>query len=180
MIYVLGKILTFLKYFEKVLAGLCFGGLTILMGLDVGGREIFNSGIEWAQKAAILLMIWGGFLGAALTSGEGGHLRPEIADKLWPKSAHNFQKGLEHFLIGMFCLFFLYLSYVHVSEAKNFGDIHPVIELLPLWVVKTIFPYTFMAMAFRHLIYSFIPSLRPATKNEATDALAEIQNGGKA
>lgn len=179
MTNVLGKILSFLKYFEKAIAGLSFGILTLLMGLDVGGREIANTGIEWAQKAAILMMIWGGFLGAALTSGTGGHLRPEIADKLWPSFSKNFQKSLEHFLISLFCLFFLYLSVVHVLEAKGFGDFHPVIELLPLWVVKIIFPYTFFSMSFRHIVYTFVPALRPVAKNEATDALAEIENGEK-
>lgn len=179
MTNVLGKILTVLKYFEKTIAGLTFGVLTLLMGLDVGGREIANSGIEWAQKAAILMMIWGGFLGAALTSGAGGHLRPEVADKLWPAFSKNFQKTLEHFLISGFCLFFLYLSVVHVLEAKGFGDFHPVIDVLPLWVVKIIFPYTFFSMSFRHIIYTFVPALRPAATNEGTEALAGLENGDK-
>ncbi|WCL49904.1 TRAP transporter small permease [Leptospira sp. GIMC2001] len=169
------KIIGGITIVEKVFGGLCFAILALLMAMDVGSREIFNEGIEWAQKGAIILMIWGGFIGAALTTAKGGHLRPEIADKLWPEKFKPFLKVIEHLIVTGFCVFLFYLSLEHLQAVQANGDIHPVIVGLPLWVVNIIFPYVFVSMAFRHFVFAIVPSLRPDDYGETSKVLDEFE-----
>lgn len=158
---------------EKIIGGTCFAILTFLMAMDIGSREVFNEGIDWAQKGSIILMIWGGIIGASLTTAKGGHLRPEIADKLWPDSLKPFLKVVEYLIITAFCVFMFYLSLTHVVESKEMGDIHPIISGLPIWTVKVIFPYVFVSMAIRHFIFAIFPDLRPNELGELGTALDE-------
>lgn len=164
-----------ITFLEMIAGGLSFAALTVFMSMDVGYREFTNEGLAWAQKASIILMIWGGVLGASLTSAKGGHLRPEIADKLWPEAFKPFLKVLEHLFVTAFCLFMFYLALKHVANSKEMGDIHPVISGLKLWVINLIFPISFVSMAFRHFIFAIVPSLRPDDAGEIGKALDEFE-----
>ncbi len=161
---VLGKI-------EKVVAAICIAALTLLMVVDVGKREFVGEGIAWAQKLALYFMIWAGLLGAALTSQKGGHLRPEIADKVWPQSLHPVLKTIEQFLVAMFCLGMGWVALEFVIESHKLGDINPVTDI-SLWMVQAVIPYALFSMGIRHLIYTFFTELRPKNLNEAEEALA--------
>ena len=78
---------------QRILAGICIALLSVLISLDIFGRELFSHGFHWAQKTSVYLMIWAGFLGSSLTNNKGAHLRPEIADKLWRKVLKEFFTG---------------------------------------------------------------------------------------
>lgn len=174
MTEVIRRIINALTVIEMLVGGISFFILTALMALDVAAREITNEGFEWAQKASIILMIWGGVLGASLTSAKGGHLRPEIADKLWPEKYKHILKFIEHLLVTIFCAFMFYLSFQQVTHMYSQGDIHPVLDGLPIWVAQSIFPFVFVSMGLRHFIFTIAPDLRPAEHTEITKALDEF------
>jgi len=154
------KALAWVHRVEVVLAASCFGWMTVLTLTDVLGREVFKTGVVWAQKSAVYLMIWGGFLGSSLTSATGGHLRPELADKLWPKKLRPFIGSLEQALTAAFCLGLFYLATSYVSSSRELGDLN-VVTGLPVWVIQLVIPYTFLSMGLRHLAYAIWPKLRP-------------------
>lgn len=170
MVNILTRLLSAMATVERFIAALCLGGLTLVMFLDVGLRETTKEGIVWAQKFSLHLMFWAGMLGAALVSSKGGHLRPEIADKLWPKKLHGVLKFIEHLLIAAFCAYLGYAAMRFVGQSLDSGQKNPVTDI-PLWILQIVMPYTFCSMAFRHLCYSFLPAIRPADLNEADEAL---------
>ena len=177
----ISRILAVLAASEKLVAGLCIGGLTIIMFADVGAREIFKEGISWAQKISLHLMFWGGMLGVAVVSSKGAHIRPEIGEKLWPEKLKPVLKAIEHFFIAAFCAAMAAVAINFVLQSKGDGQRHPVTDI-PLWILQIVLPYVFISMTLRHLVYSFIPSLRPAAVNEAEEALAlekEAHEGDK-
>jgi TRAP-type C4-dicarboxylate transport system permease small subunit len=180
----IARILALLAASEKMIAGLCIGGLTIIMFADVGAREVFKEGISWAQKISLHLMFWGGMLGVAVVSAKGAHLRPEIGEKLWPKKLKPVLKTLEHLLIAAFCATMAVVSVNFVLESNASGQRHPVTDI-PLWILQMVLPYVFVSMTLRHVAYALLPSIRPADVNEAEEALAlekeaQAQEGDKA
>lgn len=164
---------------ERFIAALCIGGLTLVMFLDVGMRETMKEGIVWAQKFSLHLMFWAGMLGAALVSSKGSHLRPEIADKLWPKKLHPVLKFIEHLLIAAFCFYLGYIAVGFIAQSLESGQRNQVTEI-PLWILQIVMPYTFFSMGIRHFIYSLAPSIRPVDQNEAEEALAAGNSEGSA
>ena len=145
-----------LNQIEKFLASVLVGLLTLFVVLDVGAREIFKTGIPWAQKGAVYMMIWTGFLGAILVTHKVEHLRPEVADKLWKGSLKKVYLRLQNLLIFIFTLTMFYYSYLYISESREFGDRNVIIDM-PMWVLQMIIPYTFLSMSLRYLYFIFFP-----------------------
>ncbi|AFM13697.1 Tripartite ATP-independent periplasmic transporter DctQ component [Turneriella parva DSM 21527] len=181
MLSIMKLILDAMARLEKWIAGICIATIMVLMVMDVFGRNVLKDGIVWAQKLSLHLMLWAGLLGASITSSKGGHLRPEIADKLWPKSFQPVLKSLEHFLISAFCATMAFFALKYILHSLETGDKTPVTEL-PMWLVQGVIPYTLASMAVRHFTYAFISEIRPKDLNEAEEALqleAEVSGKGE-
>lgn len=170
------RILSAIATAERCVATLALGLLTVIMFLDVGMREIAGQGVVWAQKFSLHLMFWAGMLGATMVSAKGGHLRPEIADKIWPQKWHGVLRLAEHLLIAVFCLLMSYMAALFVAQSLGSAQRHPVTGI-PIWILQCIIPYTFFSMGFRHSVYALIPALRPLSRNEAAAALDAQQDG---
>jgi TRAP-type C4-dicarboxylate transport system permease small subunit len=57
------RVLEKLSKVENILASTFIAIMTVLVIIDVLMREVMQSGLPWAQKASVYLMIWGGFWG---------------------------------------------------------------------------------------------------------------------
>lgn len=161
----MNKFFDTLTKIEKAVAGTGILVLTVFIVLDVLSREIFRVGFPWAQKSSVYLMIWAGFLGAALTSEKAAHLRPEIADKLWGEKFKLVFVRVQNFLIMSFCLMLAYYSLKYVQETHEFGDMNVIINI-KMWVLQIILPYTFLSMALRHLRFIIQPEVAIERKEQ--------------
>ena len=150
------KIFLILTRIEKIIASLLVVSLTIFVVMDVGAREIFKTGIPWAQKGAVYMMIWAGFLGAVLITQKVEHLRPEVADKLWKGKWRGFYLRFHNLLVLIFTSSMAYYSLLYVVESKEFGDKNVIIDM-PMWLLQAIIPYTFISMSLRYLYFIFSP-----------------------
>lgn len=160
------KFIDTLDRLQRFLSGICIALLSILISLDIFGREIFSHGFHWAQKSSVYLMIWAGFLGSSLTNNKGAHLRPEIADKLWPIGMKNLFHRTRHLVTSVFCFGATYFSITYVIDSREFGDSNPMLGGFPLWVVQIIIPVTFMLMGITSLIFSLNEKIAPNQKRE--------------
>lgn len=150
------KILHYLTTIERFFASMLVIVLTSFVVLDVGARELFKVGIPWAQKGAVYMMIWAGFLGAILITQKVEHLRPEVADKLWKGKLRSFYLRFHNLMVLGFTLTMAYYSYLYVLESKEFGDRNVIIDM-PMWLMQAIIPYTFLSMSLRYLYFIFFP-----------------------
>lgn len=150
------KFLSLLTRIERLTASVLIAILTIFVVLDVASREIMKQGIPWAQKGAVYLMIWAGFLGAILVTQKVEHLRPEIADKFWTGKLKNIYLRLHNFIVFCFCASMAYYSFLYVLESKEFQDQNVIINM-SMWVLQSIIPYAFSSMSLRYLYFIFSP-----------------------
>ena len=141
---------------EKMFASILVFILTVFVVLDVGSRELFKTGIPWAQKGAVYLMIWVGFLGAVIVTHKVEHLRPEIADKLWKGKLKGVYLRVNNFLIFCFTSSMFYYSLLYVTESRGFGDRNVVIDM-PMWLLQAVIPYCFLSMSLRYAYFIFFP-----------------------
>jgi TRAP-type C4-dicarboxylate transport system permease small subunit len=141
---------------EKVIASVFTALLTAFVVFDVIAREFWKVGIPWAQKSAVYLMIWVGFLGAIIVTQKVGHLRPEVADKIWKGKSKIFYLRFHNFLVLIFTGTMTYYSWLYVQESRSFADRNIIIDI-PMWVLQSIIPYTFFSMSLRYLFFTFFP-----------------------
>lgn len=157
----ISKMLDILTTAERFVASALMLVLTCFVVLDVGAREIFRTGLPWAQKGAVYMMIWAGFLGAILITHKVEHLRPEIADKIWKGKLRPFYLRLHNFLVLIFTVAMAFYSFEYVNESREFGDRNVIIDM-PMWALQAIIPYTFVSMSLRYLYFVFSPREKDA------------------
>lgn len=150
------KVLAILTKVERLVASVFIFCLTIFVIFDVGARELFKTGIPWAQKGAVYMMIWGGFLGAALIAQKVEHLRPEVADKLWKGRSKIWYLRIQNLFVFIFCVAMTKYSIDYVLESREFADRNIIIDM-PMWVLQLIIPYCFFSMGLRYLYFTFSP-----------------------
>lgn len=153
----MNKLFEILTKVERFIASILIFILTLFVVLDVFSREVMQEGIPWAQKGAVYMMIWAGFIGAILVTQKVEHLRPEIADKFWkgPK-LKSFYLRAHNFLVFCFTGAMAYYSFLYVMESKEFGDRNVIIDMA-MWVLQAVIPYAFTSMGLRYLYFVFYP-----------------------
>lgn len=154
------KFVAFLTSVEQWIAGISIAFLAAILIGDVVSREVFRQSWPWAQKLGLHLMIFAGSLGVSLASSSGSHLRPEVGDQLFPKRWQPALTTLRELCVAGFCAFYVYISYSYVSQSREFGDVN-VVTGVPVWIVQAVFPFVFLMVAIKHLIYAAMPSIRP-------------------
>jgi TRAP-type C4-dicarboxylate transport system permease small subunit len=152
----MGRFLDLLTTIERLIASSLILILTLFVIIDVGSREIFKTGIPWAQKGAVYMMIWAGFIGAILITHKVEHLRPEAADKLWKGKLKPIYLRLQNLLIFIFTSSLTWFSFEYVLESREFADRNVIIDF-PMWVLQLIIPYAFFSMSLRYLYFIFFP-----------------------
>ncbi len=152
----MGKFLDHLSSLERLGASVLIFFLTAFVVIDVGAREIFQTGIPWAQKGAVYMMIWAGFLGAILVTHKIEHLRPEVADKLWKGRGKIFYLRIQNLVVFLFTSLMAWYSLQYVAESREFGDRNVILDM-PMWALQTIIPYTFISMSLRYSYLVLFP-----------------------
>lgn len=152
----MNKFFDILTRIERFAASILIFVLTIFVVMDVGVREIFKQGIPWAQKGAVYMMIWAGFLGAVLITHKVEHLRPEIADKFWTGKLKSFYLRANNLLVFIFTAAMTYFSYKYVMDSKEFADRNVIIDM-PMWVLQAVIPYCFLSMSVRYFYFILFP-----------------------
>jgi C4-dicarboxylate transporter DctQ subunit len=152
----MAKILEILTRVERFIASILILVLTVFVVMDVGVREILKEGLPWAQKGAVYMMIWAGFLGAVLVTHKVEHLRPEIADKIWKGKLKSVYLRANNLLVFLFTAAMTYYSYKYVMESKEFADRNVIIDM-PMWFLQAIIPYCFLSMSIRYFCFILFP-----------------------
>ena len=122
--------------------------------------ERYPGGFVFAQKLALVMMLWVALLGASMATYERTHLALEMGEMLWPRPLLHLVKALAHAVTSAFCLALFVLSmqmvfHDHSSDERILGLIW-----MPLWVAVLIMPYAFADIAIRMLAQSFTRATR--------------------
>jgi TRAP-type C4-dicarboxylate transport system permease small subunit len=114
-------------------------------------REL-PGGFIWAQKLAMVLMIWVAMIGASIATYDRSHLSLELGEKLWPARLLRFIKGAAHAVTAVFSIVaFVVAARLVVVQHDEGAPISAAVEWLPTWVAFLVMPYAFGAMTIRFL-----------------------------
>ena len=128
--------------------------------------EKYTSGFVFAQKLAMVMMLWVALLGASMATYERTHLALEMGEMVWHRRAVHIVKALAHALTSAFCIALVILSLHMVQSNQDHHVIIQGLEWIPQWVAVLILPYTFAVMAIRILAQSFTVGTRCAEPME--------------
>ena len=132
---------------ERACVALFLMCLLILGLAQVILRNIFASGLFWADDVLRHLVLWIGFIGASLATREQSHLRMDVLAHGLPWPYGVWLRLIASVLAMVGCILlahaaWTYVSYEYMANTKlSLG--------LPIWVAQSILPVGFAGMALR-------------------------------
>jgi TRAP-type C4-dicarboxylate transport system permease small subunit len=138
-----------------VSAGIAVGLTAAIAGVVALYIHFFPGGFVWAQKLALVMMLWVALLGASMATYERAHLALELGEKLWPKKVIHFVNAFAHAVTSFFTLALFVFSIKMAADHFGWGTHVEANMWLPAWVAVLIMPYTFLAMTVRLLAQTY-------------------------
>jgi TRAP-type C4-dicarboxylate transport system permease small subunit len=150
------KLLLFVdRWLTRITGWLIIFFLSIMIVMAFGQvvlRNFFHTSIEWGDVFLRHLVLWLGFLGAIIATGEGRHLKIEFINKLAPE---RYRKGIyvvTNFFAAVVCFFLMKAAMVFVQMEGESAD--TLILNLSTTYFIIIIPVGYGIIAFRFLVRS--------------------------
>ena len=127
--------------------------LSVMIGLSavqIGLRNFFHTGISWADVFLRHLVLWTGFLGAALASKEGRHINIDVVSKILPAKYTPWIELVIDVFSAFICVLLGRAAWIFVADEMSFGG--DLFLEIPTWIFQTIFPGAFIIIAFRFIV----------------------------
>src|SRR5437868_6119363 len=96
--------------------------MVFLAFAQVVSRDLFNHGIPWADTVVRLMVLWVGFLGAALATKLDQHLTIEVLTKYMPERARHVASVAVKIFASVTCYFLLMASLKFIENERSTGE----------------------------------------------------------
>ena len=153
---------------EKTLLSLMLTVMILLAFLQIVLRNFFDTGLPWGDSFVRYLVLWVGFIGAALATREGSHINIDVLSRWLPGISKTLNKVVIHLFSCLVCSTLAYASFVFVRNEHLMGD--TVFWGTPVWLLQLVLPATFSLMALRYALYGAGDIFVLTGKRSAVDA----------
>jgi TRAP-type C4-dicarboxylate transport system permease small subunit len=136
--------------FEELMTAVLLGGMILLAGSQILLRNLFDSGLIWADPTLRIMVLWLALLGAIVATRENRHIRIDLLSHYLPKPAQAVVSVINNLFSAFVCGVIAWHSarfvFIEWQEgSKLFGS-------LPSWVGEIIIPIGFGIMCMRFMI----------------------------
>ncbi|MGQ9645321.1 MAG: TRAP transporter small permease [Thermodesulfobacteriota bacterium] len=132
---------------EQFLLVLLSSLLILTAFLQIVLRNLFDTGLSWGDPLVRNLVLWVGFIGAALATREGKHINLEVVSRWVPPRGKRFIQTLTALFSSVVCALLTYASLKFVRNEAQMAD--PTFLRIPSWIPELILPVIFGLMALR-------------------------------
>ena len=146
--------MAFMHRLDRLLAGLeravvvvLLLSLLLLGLLQIILRNVFASGLFWADEVLRHLVLWLGFLGASLAAHEQRHLRMDVLARCMPAGGQPWLALLINLFAASGCAILAQAAWTFVRFERESGAVLSV--GLAVWIAQSIVPLGFLLMALR-------------------------------
>ena len=150
----LQRLVRLLHQGEELLLALLLTTMIVLAGGQILLRNLFDSGIAWAEPLLRLLVLWVGMLGAMLATREDKHIRIDIVSRYLPPHRKGLSNRITSAVSALVCTLlayhsgrFVYFEWQDGTEAFN-G--------MPAWLAELVLPVGFAIMALRFALHAIL------------------------
>lgn len=143
-----------LGWVEVGILGVMLGTLIVLGGLQIVLRNIFHSGILWADPLMRHIVLWLGCLGAALATTNARHINIDVFSRLLPKTVKPWRRSLVYGATAAATFMLGVSAWRLVVDERLYGEI--AFGSVPVWVLQVILPVAFFMISYRSVVNLFI------------------------
>lgn len=128
--------------------------LMMVLGVaQIGLREIFNSGITWADELSRIAVLWLAMVAAIAACRENRHIRIDALSHLLPDKLIRLSRIVVDLFAAGVCAVIAWHSFRYLQLEIEFGD--TVLGNTPAWAAHAIVPLAFALTAYRFVVGAF-------------------------
>lgn len=159
------KILKFIdQTFTRIEGWLLILLLTVMVLLAFGQvilRNLFSGGLVWGDVVLRHLVLWIGFLGAALAAAQERHITVDALTRFLSSRTKAVVAVVTDLFAAVVC-FLLYRASTTFLEFE-IADKHTFVAEIPSWYAQVIIPAGFLLLSF-HFLVRLVVSVESAVK----------------
>lgn len=148
---------------EQVFLGVLLATMIVIAFSQIVLRNVFSTGLAWGDGLVRNLVLWCGFIGAAIAAREGKHISVDVVSQWLSPKKKAVAAVVTHAFSLVVCLLLLVAALKFLNNELQMGSI--LFLGIPAWVSEIIIPITFAVMAFRFLLH-FLKALFTTDRQE--------------
>ncbi len=149
---------------ERVLLAFLVTGMVGLSALQILLRNIWHTGLNWAEPLLGMALLWLTMLGALAAAGLGRHLAIDLAAALLPRRGSIWLARVTSLFAAIVCGMLAWAAGRYVGFQREM-DITLLLGA-PVWKYYMVIPVVFWLMAFRFSVRVVVPSAWLSIKEE--------------
>jgi TRAP-type C4-dicarboxylate transport system permease small subunit len=149
--------MSFLRQFDRWLTRIEVGLLVVFLSAmvllsftQVVLRNLFDTGLLWADPIVRHLVIWGGFTAAAIAASEGRHIGIDALTKFFSPRLKAISQIVTNAFAAVVCWVLADAAWTFLLAEKGSGG--EVVLSIPTWIAILIIPIGYILMAVHFLI----------------------------
>jgi len=135
---------------EQVLIAVLLTVMILLAFAQIVLRNFFATGIDWGDALVRYLVVWVGFIGAAVATKEGKHITIDVLSRGLTGAGNSAIRAISHFVSAAVCGMLTWAGIKFIFFEAQMGGV--AFFKLPVWVPELIIPLTFGLMTLRYSV----------------------------
>jgi len=131
----------------QTLVSILLSVMILIAFLQIVLRNIFATGFTWGDPLVRNLVLWVGFIGAAIATREGKHISIDVVSQLVPSRGKVVIEGIIHVSSFIICGLLTFAAVKFISNEALMGN--STFLGIRAWVPELILPITFGLMTLR-------------------------------
>lgn len=108
-----------LEQIVEIIMIVLVAAFTILVGVQVVSRYVFNSSLTWSEQAARYMFVWLVMLGLPILYRRGEHVGFTMLTETLPSKAELIIKVIIHLLVLVFAVIWIKLAYDYCAQLNG-------------------------------------------------------------
>jgi TRAP-type C4-dicarboxylate transport system permease small subunit len=156
----------FFSRIEYILIVVLLGSMVLLAFSQVILRNVFGTGIVWADTIVRHLVLWSGFIGAALATSDERHISIDALTKFLSPRVRQVVMTITSLFAIIVCYYLGVAAWGYVAEEHAHGG--ELVLSIPSWVALLIIPSGYFLIAFHFLVRATENAIKTFSRNPET------------
>jgi len=139
-----------LHQLEKGILALLLTTMILLAALQILMRNLWDSGLPWADPSLRTIVLWLAMMGAMAATRDHSHIRIDLLSRFLPPKAKRFNSRITDLFAGLVCSLLAWHGARFVYYEWQDGMM--LFDNIPAWYAEIIIPIGFGVMALRFLL----------------------------
>ncbi len=151
------RLLAWLRLGEEALISLLLTAMVVIASAQILLRNLFDSGLHWADPLLRLLVLWLTMLGALLATRHNEHIRIDLLSRYLSPGWRRLSDSIALLFSTLVCALLAWHSARFVIDEYHYGG--NILGQIPVWWGQVILPLGFTLITLRFALLT-LQSLR--------------------